>query len=39
MSFTEVAQRLNDMGLHTVQGKAYSAANLMRMWKMHRKLL
>jgi len=39
MSFTEVAQRLNDMGLHTVQGKAYSAANLMRMWKMHHKLL
>ena len=39
MSFTEVAQRLNDVGLHTVQGKAYSAANLMRMWKMHHNLL
>jgi len=38
-SFAEVAQYLNDNGMYTVQGKPFSAANLMRMWKAHRKLL
>lgn len=37
-SFAEVAQVLNGMGLCTVQGKLFTAANLMRMWRMHRKL-
>jgi DNA invertase Pin-like site-specific DNA recombinase len=38
-SFAEVAQALNANGLQTVQGKSFTAANLMRMWREHRKLL
>lgn len=38
-SFAEVAQALNASGLRTVQGKPFTAANLMRMWREHRQLL
>lgn len=38
-SFAEVAQALNVKGLRTVQGKPFTAANLMRMWRMHRTLV
>ncbi len=38
-SFAEVAQTLNAKGLRTVQGKPFTAANLMRMWREHRQLL
>ena len=38
-SFAEVSRELNIMGLRTVQGKPFAAANLMRMWRMHRKLM
>ena len=38
-SFAKVAQELNRRGLCTVQGKQFTAANLMRMYREHRKLL
>lgn len=38
-SFAEVAQALNTLGHRTVQGKSFTAANLMRMWRMHRALI
>lgn len=38
-SFAEVAQTFNAEGLRTVQGKLFTAANLMRMWREHRQLV